>query len=81
MAESGVKFMEKEKLDRLSELTRISRERELTDTEKSEREDLRNEYRRLVIANFTGQLEATTIIEPDGSKIKVKDMKRAKEDE
>lgn len=81
MAESGVNFMEKEKLDRLSELTRISRERELTDTEKSEREDLRNEYRRLVIANFTGQLEATTIIEPDGSKIKVKDMKRAKEDE
>ena len=44
---------------------------ELTAEEKSEREALRNEYRRSVIANLTGQLEATTIIEPDGSRIKV----------
>ena len=54
--------------------------RELTPEEKSEREALRNEYRRSVIANLTGQLEATTIIEPDGSRIKVSDMKRSGED-
>ena len=54
--------------------------RELTAEEKSEREALRNEYRRSVIANLTGQLEATTIIEPDGSRIKVSDMKRSGED-
>ena len=58
--------MEKVKLNRLSELTAIARKRELTAEEKSEREALRNEYRRSVIANLTGQLEATTIIEPDG---------------
>lgn len=72
--------MEKKKLDRLSELTAISRERELTDAEKSEREALRMEYRRSVIANFTDTLEHTTIVEPDGSKIKVKDMKQSGED-
>ena len=54
--------MEKVKLNRLSELTAIARKRELTAEEKSEREALRNEYRRSVIANLTGQLEATTII-------------------
>ena len=54
--------MEKVKLNRLSELTAIARKRELTPEEKSEREALRNEYRRSVIANLTGQLEATTII-------------------
>ena len=72
--------MEKVKLNRLSELTAIARKRELTPEEKSEREALRNEYRRSVIANLTGQLEATTIIEPDGSRIKVSDMKRSGED-
>ena len=72
--------MEKKKLDRLSELTPISRERELTDAEKAEREALRTEYRRSVIANFTDTLEHTTIVEPDGSRIKVKDMKQSGED-
>ena len=72
--------MEKVKLNRLSELTAIARKRELTAEEKSEREALRNEYRRSVIANLTGQLEATTIIDPAGSRIKVSDMKRSGED-
>lgn len=72
--------MEKKKLDRLSELTAISRKRELTLQEKSEREELRMEYRRNIRAAFENQLEHTTIIEPDGSKIKVSDMKRSGED-
>lgn len=67
--------MEKKKLNRLSELTKISKERSLTAEEKSEREELRMEYRRAVIGNLTNQLEHTTIVEPDGSKIKVSDMK------
>ncbi|MDE6149957.1 MAG: DUF896 domain-containing protein [Ruminococcus sp.] len=72
--------MEKAKLERLSELTRISRERELTDQEKEERQRLRNEYRQSVIGNLTSQLENMTIIEPDGTKIKVSDRKLSGED-
>lgn len=72
--------MEKKKLDRLSELTAISRQRDLTDTEKTERETLRAEYRQAVLANFTNTLEHTTIVGPDGSKIKVSDRKRSGED-
>lgn len=72
--------MEKKKLDRLSELTAISRKRELTESEKSEREALRSEYRQAVLANFTNTLEHTTIVEPDGSKVKVSDRKRSGED-
>ncbi len=71
--------MEKIKLDRLSELTRISRERELTESEKTERQLLRNEYRSAVTGNLRSQLESMTIVEPDGSKIKVKDLKRSGE--
>lgn len=73
--------MEKIKLDRLSELTRISRERELTEQEKEERQTLRNEYRQSVVRNLTAQLENTTIVEPDGSRIRVKDMKKSGEDQ
>ena len=70
--------MEKEKLDRLSELTRISRERELTDDEKSEREELRNEYRAAVVGSLMGSLEHTTIVTPDGTRQKVSDRRRDK---
>lgn len=70
--------MEKEKLDRLSELTRISRERELTDDEKSEREELRNEYRAAVVGSLMGSLEHTTIVNPDGTRQKVSDRRRDK---
>ena len=41
--EDPVKMI-KEKMDRISELTRISRERELTEAEKAERQVLREEY-------------------------------------
>ena len=38
--------MVQEKMDRISELTRISRERELTEEEKTERQALREQYLR-----------------------------------
>lgn len=72
--------MEKKKLDRLSELTRIARTRDLTEEEKSEREKLRNEYRMSMVGNLRNQLENMTIIEPDGSRIKVSDLKRSGEE-
>ena len=72
--------MEKKKLERLSEMTRISRSRELTEAEKSERQQRRNEYRAAVTGNLANQLEHLTIVEPDGSKIKVSDLKRSGEE-
>ena len=65
--------MEKAKLDRISELSRIARERELTEDEHLERQQLRNEYRASVVGNLKAQLESITIVEPDGSKVEVKD--------
>ncbi len=72
--------MEREKLDRLSELTAISRKRELTSEESAERECLRNEYRSGVVANLTAQLDNTVIMRPDGTTVLVKDMKRSGEE-
>ncbi len=63
--------MESKKLARLSELTAISRRRELTAEEKQEREDLRSEYRAAVTGSLRANLENTTIIRPDGTKERV----------
>ena len=60
--------MTQERIDRISELTRISRERELTEEEKAERAALRREYIESVIGSLKGQLDHTYIVEPDGEK-------------
>lgn len=67
--------MDQKKLDRISELTRISRQRELTPEEQEEREALRNEYRRAFVGNLEAQLGSISIQQPDGSIVKVKDRK------
>ena len=63
--------MDQKKLDRISELTRISRVRDLTEEEKTEREALRNEYRAAMRASLEGSLSRTVIQYPDGSRKKV----------
>lgn len=49
--------MEKEKLDRISELSRKSKSVGLTDTEKEEQTELRNEYLAAIRKNFRSVLE------------------------
>ena len=58
--------MEQSKLDRINELARASKQRELTEEEKKEQAVLRKEYIRLVHNNLRGQLENIRIVEPDG---------------
>ncbi len=70
--------MEKEKLDRISQLYRLSKQRKLTQEELSEQKRLRDEYRRGYVRNLTEQLEHTELLRPDGTKVKVSDLKREK---
>lgn len=63
--------MEQKKIDRINELSRLARERELTEEEQQERAALRTEY----IADFRRAtidvLENTYIMTPDGKKHKL----------
>lgn len=63
--------MEQKKIDRINELSRLARERELTNEEKAEREVLRREYIDSFKASLIGQLENTSILYPDGTKKKI----------
>lgn len=63
--------MEQSKIDRINELTAISRERELTEDEKSERESLRREYIDSWRQSTISVLENTYIVDNKGFKRKL----------
>jgi len=63
----------KEQIDRINELARKAKGGEtLTPEELAERDMLRRAYINSVKASLTGHLESITVLEPDGSKHKLK---------
>lgn len=63
--------MTQEKIDRINELARKSKSGGLTESEKAEQTELRNEYRRAVTGSLSASLENTYIMTPDGKKRRV----------
>lgn len=61
-----------EKIDRINLLARKSRSESLTEAEKDEQRKLRAEYIEAFKQSLVSQLENTTIIEPDGTRRKVR---------
>ena len=68
-------MMENIKLDRINELARLAKERELTADELSERDALRKEYIAEWRRGAEQVLENTYVIGPDGVKRKKKKKK------
>ena len=64
--------MEKVKLDRINELAKLMKERELTEEEKAEQYELRQEYIREIRMSFGAMLDNTVIQYPDGSRKSLK---------
>ena len=64
--------MEKAKMDRISELTAIAKQRELTDEEKTERQALREEYLSEWRRGTLEVLENTYVVDEHGNKRKLK---------
>ncbi len=63
--------MDQKKIDRINELAKKSRSEGLTEEEKAEQTELRNEYRRAVTGNLANQLNNTYVMTPDGKKRKL----------
>ncbi|MBP5431149.1 DUF896 domain-containing protein [Ruminococcus sp.] len=63
--------MDQKKIDRINELAHKSKSVGLTEAEKAEQTELRNEYRKAVTGNLAAQLNNTYIMTPDGKKRKV----------
>lgn len=67
--------MEQKKINRINELTAISRVRELTEEETKEREILRREYIDSYKRSLTNILDNSSIVYEDGTKKKVQRKK------
>ena len=63
--------MDQKIIDRINELAHKSKAEGLTDAEKAEQTQLRNEYRQALVGNLAAQLNNTYIMTPDGKKRKV----------
>lgn len=63
--------LDQKKIDRINELAWKSKSEGLTEAEKAEQTELRNEYRRSVTGNLAAQLNNTYIMTPDGKKRKI----------
>ncbi len=64
--------MEQKKIDRINELSELSRLRSLTEEEVAERAALRREYIDSVKANLVAHLDNTYLMQPDGTKTRLK---------
>ena len=60
--------MDQKKIDRINELARLAKARELTAEETAERNALRREYIDSVKASLVGQLDNTYIVDEKGNK-------------
>ena len=67
--------MEKEKLNRINELAKLAKERELTEEELAERDVLRKEYIAEWRRGAEQVLDNTYIVSPDGVKRKLERKK------
>lgn len=70
--------MEQKKIDRINELARLAKERELTAEELEERAILRREYIDSFKLSLTSQLDVTYIVDEKGNKTKVQRKGRKK---
>lgn len=67
--------MKQEKINRINELAKKSRETQLTAEEKEEQKRLRNEYVAAFRSSLVSQLENTYIIDENGNKRRVEKKK------
>lgn len=58
-------------MERINELVRISKQRELTDTEKAEQSELRQNYIAAYRENLRAQLQNIVLLDEDGTKRKI----------
>lgn len=67
---------DQKKTDRINELARAAKQRELTEEERAERQQLRKEFIENFRRGFEDKLNHMEILEPDGTVRKVKKKKK-----
>lgn len=71
-------MLSKEKLNRINYLAKKSKTAGLTDKEKNEQKELREEYLHNIRQSFTNQLSTVKVIDPEGHDVTPEKIKRLK---
>lgn len=71
--------MEKRNLERISQLTQLAKQRELTPQEQEERQELRQNYLKAFRSQFRAQLDNTVVEYPDGSRASLREAAQKKD--
>ncbi|MEJ8776452.1 DUF896 domain-containing protein [Pseudogracilibacillus sp. ICA-222130] len=72
-------MLTKEKLERINYLAKKAKSETLTQEEKQEQQNLRQQYLQSIRQSFTNQITSVTVIDPEGNDVtpdKVKQIKR-----
>jgi len=74
-------MISKDKLNRINELAHKSKSTGLTDAEKQERQELRQEYLQNVRKSFKNQLKSMTVMDKEGKDVTPKKLRDMQERE
>jgi len=72
-------MISKEKLDRINKLSKKAKEEGLTEKEKKEQKQLREEYLQNVRKSFKNQLKTMTVIDPAGNDVTPRKVRQMQE--
>ncbi|WNB90292.1 DUF896 domain-containing protein [Bacillus sp. NEB1478] len=72
-------MLSKEKLQRINELSKKSKQTQLSASEKAEQKKLREEYLKVFRKSFKQDLHGVTFIDPEGNDVTPEKLKRSKE--
>lgn len=71
-------MLSEDKLKRIGELSRLSKERTLTDDEKEEQKILREEYLQVFRSNFRTHLHQIKVVDSKGNDVTPEKLKKSK---
>ncbi|WP_347550292.1 DUF896 domain-containing protein [Pseudalkalibacillus hwajinpoensis] len=71
-------MLSQDKIQRINELSRKSKESSLTVAEKKEQKDLRQEYLKSLRSSFENQLHSIKVVDKEGSDVTPEKLKESK---
>jgi uncharacterized protein YnzC (UPF0291/DUF896 family) len=71
-------MLSQDKMQRINELSRKSKQTELTQAEKAEQKKLREEYLQVFRKSFVQDLHGVTFVDPKGNDVTPEKLKRSK---
>ncbi|QHA91865.1 DUF896 domain-containing protein [Bacillus sp. N1-1] len=71
-------MLSQDKIQRINELSRKSKESSLTEAEKKEQKDLRQEYLASLRSSFSNQLHSIKVVDEEGTDVTPEKLKESK---